>query len=418
MMKSRPRRSRPSAVSPAARQLQQGLRVLSQILHHQVPADAALSQHFHKEQSDAHSRNWCIEHIYGFLREGQGIDLLQRHPTLLKTLWVHYLLRHQQISEGLHRHQVDEEFKDTLIPAGSLPAWLEMQVEEQYDDGAENLIKASTRAAEMDLRVNAAKGVSREAVLKQLELQHILAAPTPWSPWGIRLNKHLPINRNALFENGTLEVQDEGSQVVALLANAQSGQTVIDFCAGAGGKTLVLGSQMQSRGRLVAMDVNERRLNNLRPRLKRAGLDNVQTVLLKDEQDPYLSRWQAKADLLLIDAPCSGTGTLRRNPDLKWRLTPESLERLQATQQRILAAASQLVKSGGEMVYATCSLLASENQQQVQAFMDAHPEFSLVPVQSRLQQLGIKLKTTSPWLQLLPSQHGCDGLFVAILRKN
>jgi len=222
------------------------------------------------------------------------------------------------------------------------------------------------------------------------------------------------LNKLDAFARGAMEVQDEGSQLLALLLDARRGEMVVDFCAGAGGKTLLLGALMRSQGRLYAFDVSDKRLANLKPRLARSGLSNVHPQLIANERDVRVKRLAGKIDRVLVDAPCTGFGTLRRNPDLKWRQHASALAELTAKQASILRGAAVLVKSGGRLVYATCSVLPQENEAIVEAFLAERPEFTLVPVAAELERAGIALDT-GPTLKLLPHRHGCDGFFAAAM---
>jgi len=216
--------------------------------------------------------------------------------------------------------------------------------------------------------------------------------------------------------SGKIEVQDEGSQLLCYLVAPKRREMVVDFCAGAGGKTLMLGALMQSLGRLYAFDVSEHRLDKLKPRLKRSGLSNVHPQLLVSENDIRVKRLGGKIDRVLVDAPCSGFGTLRRNPDLKWRQNDAGIAELAAKQRAILTAAAALVKPGGRLVYATCSFLRAENQDIVADFLAAHPHFRLLPANDILRQQQIALDT-GKFLQLYPHRHGCDGFFAAVMER-
>jgi 16S rRNA (cytosine967-C5)-methyltransferase len=223
-----------------------------------------------------------------------------------------------------------------------------------------------------------------------------------------------------LFTGGEIEVQDEGSQLLALLTDAKRGEMVVDFCAGAGGKTLALGAAMRNTGRLYAFDVAGHRLEALKPRLARSGLSNVYPVQIAHERDERIKRLAGKIDRVLVDAPCSGLGTLRRNPDLKWRQSPRAVQELNAKQTTILAGAARLVKSGGRLVYATCSLLASENEAVCQAFAATHPGFAPLAVDSvltDLKVLGAESLTKDGNLRLWPHLHSTDGFFAALWQK-
>jgi 16S rRNA (cytosine967-C5)-methyltransferase len=219
-----------------------------------------------------------------------------------------------------------------------------------------------------------------------------------------------------MFDDGSIEVQDEGSQLLAHLLAPKRGEMVVDFCAGAGGKTLALGALMRNTGRLYAFDVSVKRLDRLAPRLARSGLSNVHPGVIAHENDTKIKRLAGKIDRVLVDAPCSGLGTLRRNPDLKWRQSPESVREMNIKQAAILASASRLVKAGGRLVYATCSLLEEENGAIASGFLAAHPEFVQRSVAQELARQKIELDTGDT-LKLLPHKHGTDGFFAAIFER-
>ena len=270
-------------------------------------------------------------------------------------------------------------------------------------------------AAPLDLRVNPLK-TTRDAARAALAAAGIDAKPTAHSPLGLRVAGRPAINEHPLYLDGALEVQDEGSQLVGLLLAPKRNDMVVDFCAGAGGKTLLLGALMRSQGRLYAFDVSEKRLANLKPRLARSGLSNVHPQLIAHERDAKVKRLAAKIDRVLVDAPCTGFGTLRRNPDLKWRQTERDLAELVVKQQTILRAAATLVKPGGRLVYATCSVLPDENEAQVATFLAEHPGFAAVDAAAELARAGVALDT-GPTLRLVPHRHGCDGFFAAVVER-
>ena len=197
---------------------------------------------------------------------------------------------------------------------------------------------------------------------KELKLAGIASEPTPYSPWGLRLDSKPALTKFDAFARGAVEVQDEGSQLLALLLDAKRGEMVVDFCAGAGGKTLAIGAAMRNTGRLYAFDTSAHRLDALKPRLARSKLSNVHPAAIAHERDERIKRLAGKIDRVIVDAPCSGLGTLRRNPDLKWRQSPQSVQEMTAKQAAILQSASRLLKPGGRLVYATCSLLPQENE--------------------------------------------------------
>jgi 16S rRNA (cytosine967-C5)-methyltransferase len=298
-----------------------------------------------------------------------------------------------------------------------LPDWLREKLAAQGDN-VPALAAALNTPAPMDLRVNP-HTAERDPSVAQLQLENFKAEATPHSPIGIRVLGRPNINQHDMFQSGKLEVQDEGSQLISFLVAPKRGEMVADFCAGAGGKTLLLGALMSNTGRLYAFDVEQRKLNALTPRLARSGLSNVQPVLMDNERDQRVKRLAGKMDRVLVDAPCSGLGTLRRNPDLKWRQSPESVAEMTVKQASILQAASGLVKVGGRLVYATCSILDEENEGIVAAFLAANPLFERLDTVAVLAQAKISIAgVTADALALNPAEHGCDGFFaVAMQRK-
>jgi 16S rRNA (cytosine967-C5)-methyltransferase len=302
------------------------------------------------------------------------------------------------------------ELPDAVL--ADLPDWLwQRLVAEHGRDEAMHIAEGLLNSAPLDLRVNLAR-ISREEAHKRLLADGLEARPTPFSPSGLRVAGKPAINRHPLFKDGLLEVQDEGSQLLAWLLAPRRGEMVADYCAGAGGKTLALGMLMRGAGRIYAMDVSDKRLAALRPRAARAGLNNVHSIALTGDTDARAKRLAGKLDRVLVDAPCSGFGTLRRNPDLKWRHDPGALEELTAKQRRILDAAARLVKPGGRLLYATCSILGEENEAVASAFLSASPEFRPLNCTELLSAQRIPLDTGER-LRLWPHRHGCDGFFAA-----
>jgi len=297
-----------------------------------------------------------------------------------------------------------------------VPDWLWTRLTAAYgDDESSALARAWLTPAAFDLRVNPLK-TTREEALAALAAEGIAAVATPFSPLGIRIGGRVSMAKHPWLEDGRLEVQDEGSQLIGYTVAPKRSDMVVDFCAGAGGKTLLLGALMRSQGRLYAFDVVNRRLASLAPRLKRSGLSNVHPQLLEGERDARVKRLAGKIDRVLVDAPCTGFGTLRRNPDLKWRQPESAVAELAAKQAAILASAATLVKPGGRLVYATCSVLPDENETIVAQFLAHHPAFSAGNVAADLARANIALDT-GPTLKLFPHRHGCDGFFAAILER-
>ncbi|QNT78688.1 RsmB/NOP family class I SAM-dependent RNA methyltransferase [Entomobacter blattae] len=297
-----------------------------------------------------------------------------------------------------------------------MPEWLMPLLEERFGKELEKEAKALLQPASLDIRVNLLK-TSCEKALAALAEEKIMAEKSPLSPWGIRIDGRISITSSALFRSGDIEIQDEGSQLIALLAEAQPGQRVMDYCAGAGGKTLGMAMAMQNQGHIVACDVSSHRLEAAVKRLRRAGVHNVERHLLV-EGDKWLKRQKARFDRVLVDAPCTGTGTWRRNPDGRLRLTQTDLDELKVKQRNILQTASRLVKPGGRLIYATCSLLSQENQAQVEAFLQANPDFQqlwLKEIDSA--QILPEAMRQKPFLELTPASYGTDGFFCSVLQR-
>jgi 16S rRNA (cytosine967-C5)-methyltransferase len=306
----------------------------------------------------------------------------------------------------------------------NISEWLLPRLQNAFGDQLEAAIEALNQPAPLDLRVNTLQA-TREAVLMQLQAEGFEATATPWSPVGIRLVERRPLSGHDLWKRGDIEVQDEGSQLLALLADAQSGMAVVDFCAGAGGKTLAMAATMQNKGRIVATDVAAWRLTRSRERLRRAGVNNVEFRGLEEEATiKWLKRQAGRFHRVLVDAPCSGSGTWRRNPDLKRRFCENDLFELVAKQQQILSRAAALVKPakenapGGRLIYATCSLFEEENVSQVEKFLEAHPNFRLVPIGEIWNSvLGSSCPLNNDMLQLTPHAHSVDGFFIAVMER-
>lgn len=278
--------------------------------------------------------------------------------------------------------------------------------------------KALQQEAPVDLRVNTLKSPVCD-VQHLLELEGIFTEKMPFSPIGLRLKTRVPLSGLKIFQEGLFEIQDEGSQLISLLTGALPGERIMDFCAGAGGKTLALAASMKNKGHIFACDTAPWRLKRAQERLRRAGVHNVATHPLESHLDPWLKRHREKMDRVLIDAPCSGTGTWRRHPEQRWRLRPEDVRRLTTLQQEILESAARLVRPGGILVYATCSLFECENQEQIRIFLSHFSDFSLIPVASLWPaSCGAPFPCQDPdVLFLTPHRHNTDGFFCAILQK-
>jgi 16S rRNA (cytosine967-C5)-methyltransferase len=403
--------------------------LLREVLRFTGPADNTLSRYFREHtRLGGRERGVIAEAVYGLLRNksvytsfaesGSGPSM--RRLTLLgladavgidalgglsidETDWLNRVM------------QIDRKMLPTALRT-NLPQWLYEKLSARFgEEETLQLAQALNTPAPLDLRVNSMKA-SREQVIADLAAAPILCEPTPYAPLALRVLKKPAVQNLPLFKSGAIEVQDEGSQVLAQLLGARRGEMVVDFCAGAGGKTLALGAMMRNTGRLYAFDVSEKRLAKLKPRLARSGLSNVHPVVIAHENDAKIKRLAGKIDRVLVDAPCSGLGTLRRNPDVKWRLKPESIIELNGKQLSILNGAARLVKPGGRLVYATCSILDEENEAIVSQFLATNSAFQLVPVKEVLEEQKIPLQMED-YLKLLPHKHQTDGFFAAVLER-
>ena len=303
----------------------------------------------------------------------------------------------------------------------NLPEWLVQPLKDQLGDEFWPLAESMAQNAPLDLRVNVLKE-KRADVQKELARAAIKSVATPYSPWGLRIEGKPALTKLDAFTRGAIEVQDEGSQLLALLLDAKRGEMVVDFCAGAGGKTLAIGATMRSTGRLYAFDVSAHRLDALKPRMARSGLSNIHPAAIAHERDERIKRLACKIDRVLVDAPCSGLGTLRRNPDLKWRQSAKAVQELVVKQAAILDSAARLLKPGGRLVYATCSILPQENEAIAEAFTAAHPDFVPLDAGEVLGQLKVEQaaslcsggETGTAYLRMWPHRHQTDGFFAAV----
>ena len=394
-----------------------------------APADVRLHQFFRaRPQMGGQDRAFVAEGVFAYLRHKRSIESLAQtqdpRRLALATLVRELSKSVREIDAALNAEEREwlAAFKgraSTPLPdavAADLPDWLWDRLGETMGvQGRAAFARTAREGAPLDLRVNALKA-TREDALARLRADGVAVEPTPLSPWGLRAGGRPALARHPWFVDGRIEVQDEGSQLVAFLVAPRRGEMVVDFCAGAGGKTLALGVLMRSQGRLYAFDTVEKRLANLKPRLARSGLSNVHPQLIAHERDAKVKRLAGKVDRVLVDAPCTGTGTLRRNPDLKWRHHPVDVAELAAKQAAILASAATLVKPGGRVVYATCSVLPEENERIVEAFLASHPGFALGDAETELSRSGIPL-ATGPTLVLSTAKHGCDAFYAAILER-
>jgi 16S rRNA (cytosine967-C5)-methyltransferase len=407
--------------------------LVAQVLRFDHPADAIVSRYFREHHSlGPRERATLAETAYAVLRRkllfehfaGSGSGSRERRLAILGFAGPRDFLKSAlSDQEKAWLDHCDAADPATLLERHrhNLPEWLAEPLKAQLGDAFWPLVDSLNQPAPLDVRVNALTD-KRDDVQKELKVAGIAAQPTPYSPWGLRLEGKPPLTKLDVFARGAIEVQDEGSQLLALLTDARRGQMVVDFCAGAGGKTLALGAAMRNTGRLYAFDVSAHRLDNLKPRLARSKLSNVHPAAIAHERDDRIKRLAGKIDRVIVDAPCSGLGTLRRNPDLKWRQSPKALAELTAKQAAILASAARLLKPGGRIVYATCSLLRAENEDIAEAFTLAHPDYRRLKVQELLEAAKVAdaaslCSADGTDLRLWPHRHATDGFYAAAWEK-
>ena len=397
-----------------------------------MPADVIVSNFFRKHRElGPRERNALAETAYAVLRQRllfqhlaqSGHGALERRLAILAWQGGETLIRggmgpHEQTwlnqVKSIDRNSYSEKLRHNL------PDWLAGALKSDLgEEGFWEFVAAMSASAPLDLRVNMLKA-NRDRAQQQLHEAGIESYATPYSPWGLRVDGKPALQKSDVFLRGDIEVQDEGSQLLAAMVGPKRGEMVVDFCAGAGGKTLALGAAMRSTGRLYAFDVNGHRLDKLKPRLARSGLSNVHPAQLTNERDDRVKRLSGKIDRVLVDAPCSGLGTLRRNPDLKWRLSSKSIDEMVELQAKILESACRLVKSGGRLVYATCSPLRREDEGIAEAFSAAHPEFKMLDAGELLKASGVERAdelNANGYFRSWPHQHGMDGFFAAAWQK-
>ncbi|MCY7388476.1 MAG: RsmB/NOP family class I SAM-dependent RNA methyltransferase [Burkholderiales bacterium] len=394
------------------------------------PADVQLKRFF-KEHAKLGVRDRAIiaETVYAVLRHRRAIEAIATdgvpRKMALLALTRYQGMSSRELTNVLKKAEVtwladSKSFvpkKTSLGIEAELPDWVVAHLKPSMSDkDILALGRSMMNPAPLDLRVNTAKA-KRDAVMKLLQRDGIVCAATPLSPIGIRLETKVALAKHPAFLEGFIEVQDEGSQLLGMLMEPKRSEMVVDFCAGAGGKSLLLAAMMGSTARVYAMDVSEKRLTNLSPRLKRSGLSNVMPQKIDSENDTKIKRLAGKIDRVLVDAPCTGLGTLRRNPDLKYRQSEQALAELNVKQASILQSASRLVKLGGRLVYATCSFLTEENETIAEAFLAKNPQFKLVDVNKIFERLKVPVKNQGTYFRLSPQQHATDGFFAAVMER-
>ena len=407
--------------------------LIHKVMQFDTPADRVVSDFFRFHRTlGPRERNTLAETTYTVLRQRllyqhlaqSGKGEMERRLALLGWQGNAAFLRAALTEPELHWMEQVATIDRASLPdklRHNLPEWLADLLQVELGDEFWPLVNSLNAPAGLDLRVNAFKA-KRDEVQVALKAGGLLSEITPYSPLGLRLQGKPALNKLDVFTRGDVEVQDEGSQLLALLVDAKRGEMVADFCAGAGGKTLALGAAMRNTGRLYAFDTSGHRLAALKPRLARSGLSNVYPAQIAHERDDRIKRLAGKLDRVLVDAPCSGLGTLRRNPDLKWRQSPKSIEEMRGKQAAILASAARLLKSGGRLVYATCSLLNAENEDIARAFGEANQGvFKVLPVAQALGKAHVDQAESlvrGDFLRLWPHRHATDGFFAAAWEKS
>ncbi len=424
-------------MTPAAR-IQAVIEILTEVLTIPRPADTLASAYFRNRRFiGSHDRAAVNQRLYRIMREYHRLGwwilragcIVDARSLVIADLVLEREMDAKAMNEafsggqyaplemieaerGLAKALEGQKLAHAEMPQRErleCPAWAYESLQKALDANFEKELSFMMGPAPLDLRVNLLKA-GRDDVLAQLKSEGFDARAGKLSPLSIRVLGRPQISQHRLYKEGLVEIQDEGSQLVAVVANAQPGEQVADFCAGAGGKTLALGASMQNKGRIVAMDVLGGRLSRAKERFRRAGLHNIETRELTSERDKYVKRHEGHFDLVLVDAPCTGTGTWRRDPDKRWRMLGPGIIELVPLQKNIIDSACRMVKPGGRLVYATCSLLPEENETQMEAFLQGHPEFTLKPAKEIVQMRG-----AGDYLKLSPAEDDTDGFFAAVM---
>jgi 16S rRNA (cytosine967-C5)-methyltransferase len=421
--------------------------LLAIILKSTRPADSLIDTFFRsRKYLGSHDRRFIAETTYGTLRHLRKCEYIisslnslaneQTDDEKSLLLILVYLSLHgkldsptcEQITEKVGQPILDEIIRHTKnisLPDSivqrlgleySFPDWMVERFIEQYGEmETEKICSSLNEQAPLTIRVNTLK-TSVEECQAELNKQGILSTRTMLSPFGLNIAKRMNVFSLQSFRDGWFEVQDEGSQILPLLIDPKPNAKLLDVCAGAGGKTLEFAALMKNRGEIFATDINNFRLEELRKRSKRAGAQNVRVKEIQTIED-LSERYTNYFDIVFVDAPCSGLGTIRRNPGMKWMVTQQTIDEVSQKQRSILELSLPLMKQGGRLVYATCTLPRQENEDIVESFLAAHTDLSIVSIDSKLESFGIGKVSTSPFLKLLPHLHGTDGFFCAVLEK-
>ncbi len=413
--------------------LDHSTRLLQEVFQWQGPADVCVSQYGRSHRGlGSHDRALLADVVFAVLRNRLRWEALAKHSPWGR--WETLALLGAQDQIGAWASELSSEQVAWLLGAReplpadtpldqrwNLPHWLIERLQAQEGVDVPALAEALQRPAPVDLRVNINQ-TKRDVVLRAMQAQGWDVSPTPYSPWGIRMTQRRSLTSTEWFERGDIEVQDEGSQLLAWLVGAKRSEVIADFCAGAGGKTLAMGAMMRGQGRVYAMDTSAHRLEALRPRMLRSGLQEIYSLAIADENDARLKPLHHKMNRVLVDAPCSGLGTVRRSPEIKWRIQPQDIEQISIQQASILESAAKLVRDGGRLVYATCSLLKAESEAVAEAFGATHKDFVALPMSDLLKplvkdDLHRASMISEGGLRLWPHLHGTDGFYAAVWER-
>jgi 16S rRNA (cytosine967-C5)-methyltransferase len=410
-----------------------------EVLASRKPADHLIDFFFRKRKYlGSHDRRFIAEMLYSILRNRRRLEWvitsLHIPPTnSLPFIAAALLLEHKYTSQQLSEEQILDNttlqhISTTFnaLPTGgtdtesiafefSFQDWMVDEWSKHYGiHDTRQLCQVLNTQAPITLRVNTLKATVEECQ-QSLISEGIESTRTEYSPFGLHIPKRINVFQLPTFKKGYFEVQDEGSQLLALLVNPKPRTKVIDACAGGGGKSLALAALMNNKGEIFSLDIHDFRLNELRKRIKRAGADTIRLKTVLEDASPH--ELYDSADYVLVDAPCSGTGTIRRNPGMKWSVTPGMIDELQNKQRKILSNYAHCVKMGGTIVYATCSLMKKENEDVVESFIAEHPNFELINPKEILSRFHLENLANNRYFQLLPHQHGTDGFFAAVMKR-
>ena len=423
-------------MTPAAR-VACAIEILDAVVNNKRPADRVVSDEMRRRRfMGSKDRHAVSEQIYRVLRHRSRFewwlktakmpqtsrgwvvaDMAAYAPDMIRGVFsgVRFgprpLTPHEErLVEAIELHGLEpKEMPRTVLL--EVPDWATAPLLESLGERIGEELSAMLKSAPMDLRVNTLV-TDRAAAAAALAEEGLTTEPTPLSPLGLRMFQRKPLGQVAAFRDGMVEIQDEGSQLLAALVDAAPGMHVVDMCAGAGGKTLAIAAQMQNRGRVTALDIHEIKVERARERFRRAGIQNTRARVVEGTRDRWYKRHTDEFDRVLVDAPCSGTGTWRRNPDARWGRGGVDLAELVDLQDRLLHRAASIVKPGGRLIYGTCSLLNLENEGRIEAFLQAHPDFSILPVAEIWEQPP---EGCDQFLKLSPARHNTDGFFGAIV---